>query len=273
MTTSKNSAGGGSGPIDLITGGFPCQPFSAAGKRRGTEDDRHLWPEMLRVIRECRPRWIIGENVGGLLTWNGGMVLDEVFADLETEGYEVRAYVIPACAVGAPHRRDRVWIIAHHESQRGEGKQVSVRQGQSLKAAADADGQDRTSTDATGERFERCPGAGKNIGIHGPASGHFSTSDPKGERRQKPRPARRRRSRLAEFPWTEDWPSAAARLCAVDDGIPGGLVRPRGWRNAALKGAGNAIVPQVAMMIMEGIRRADSPPVPIEHFPGSAGGG
>ncbi|MBX4216223.1 DNA cytosine methyltransferase, partial [Candidatus Parcubacteria bacterium] len=98
---------------DLVTGGFPCQPFSSAGKRRGTEDDRHLWPEMLRVIRASAPRWVVGENVVGILTWNGGMVLDEVFAGVEAAGYEVWAFVIPAVALNAPHRRDRVWVVAH----------------------------------------------------------------------------------------------------------------------------------------------------------------
>ena len=102
------------GSVDLICGGFPCQPYSTAGKRLGKEDDRHLWPEMLRVIREVRPRWVVGENVSGLLSWNDGMVFDEVLTDLETEGYQVQAFVIPACAVNAPHRRDRLWIIAYN---------------------------------------------------------------------------------------------------------------------------------------------------------------
>ena len=101
----------------ILTGGFPCQPFSAAGKRRGTEDDRHLWPSMLRVIREARPDWVLGENVGGLITWSGGLVLEGIVADLEAEGYEVAPpLVIPAVAVNAPHRRDRVWIVAHAHS-------------------------------------------------------------------------------------------------------------------------------------------------------------
>ena len=98
--------------IDIITGGFPCQPFSTSGKRKGTNDDRYLWPEMLRIIRECQPNWVIGENVYGLVSWNGGMVFDQVHTDLEREGYEVRAFVLPAAGVNAPHRRYRVWFIA-----------------------------------------------------------------------------------------------------------------------------------------------------------------
>ncbi len=106
--------------IDLLTGGFPCQPFSCAGKRQGASDARFLWPEMLRVIQETAPTWIIAENVPGLLSLNGGLEFESVYASLENEGYEVQAFVIPACAVNAPHRRDRVWIVAHDGSQRTE---------------------------------------------------------------------------------------------------------------------------------------------------------
>lgn len=102
----------------ILTGGFPCQPFSVAGKQLGTEDDRHLWPEMLRVIREVSPKWIVGENVRGLVNWSGGLVFDQVQADLEAEGYEVLPFMVPACAVDAPHRRDRIWFIAYRNSPR-----------------------------------------------------------------------------------------------------------------------------------------------------------
>ena len=98
---------------DIITGGFPCQPFSVAGKQKGTSDDRHLWPEMFRIIQELKPRWVIGENVKGLVNLQDGMVFEAVCTDLEGEGYEVRAFNIPAAGVGAPHRRERIWIVAH----------------------------------------------------------------------------------------------------------------------------------------------------------------
>jgi DNA (cytosine-5)-methyltransferase 1 len=102
--------------IDVLTGGFPCQPYSMAGKRLGKEDDRHLWPEMLRVIKEVKPRWVIGENVLGLVNWNGGLVFHEVQTDLEAQGYEVFPYVLPAVSVNAPHRRDRVFFVAYSSS-------------------------------------------------------------------------------------------------------------------------------------------------------------
>ena len=99
---------------DVVSGGFPCQPFSCAGKRRGKDDDRYLWPEMLRVIQELRPSWVVGENVAGIV----GMALDQVLSDLEGQGYEARAFVFPACAVDSPHRRDRCAIVAwNHDSQ------------------------------------------------------------------------------------------------------------------------------------------------------------
>jgi DNA (cytosine-5)-methyltransferase 1 len=106
------------GEIDIISGGFPCQPYSNAGKRKGKDDDRHLWPEMLRVIREIQPRFVVGENVAGLLSWNNGMVFHEIITDLENEGYETQAFLIPACATNAPHRRDRIWFIAHSNNAR-----------------------------------------------------------------------------------------------------------------------------------------------------------
>lgn len=103
---------GGLGRIDLVCGGFPCQPFSVAGEQKGKADDRHLWPQMCRVIALARPTWVIGENVAGLIA----MALDDVLADLEGLGYTARTFVIPAAAVGAPHRRDRLWIVARNSN-------------------------------------------------------------------------------------------------------------------------------------------------------------
>jgi DNA (cytosine-5)-methyltransferase 1 len=110
---------------DVITGGFPCQPFSVAGKRKGTDDDRYLWDETIRVIRECKPKWFIGENVEGIINIQDGMVLRQVQNDLEEEGFEVRCLIIPASSKGAWHQRKRVWILANSNSGvRGRGRAV-----------------------------------------------------------------------------------------------------------------------------------------------------
>jgi DNA (cytosine-5)-methyltransferase 1 len=106
------------GTINVISGGFPCQPFSVAGKRKGASDNRYLWSEMLRVLHEVQPQWIVVENVCGLLTLQSGMVFERVCADMENAGYTVQSFVIPACAIGAPHRRDRIWIVAHADNER-----------------------------------------------------------------------------------------------------------------------------------------------------------
>jgi len=112
-------------PIDLLTGGFPCQPFSVAGKRGGDTDDRFLWPEMLRVIGLLKPRWVLAENVAGIIN----MALDRVLSDLEGEGYEVGTVVLPAASVNAPHRRDRVWIMAHSTRGEGDGRERGIMAG------------------------------------------------------------------------------------------------------------------------------------------------
>ena len=108
------------GKIDILTGGFPCQPFSLSGKRKGKEDERHLFPEMLRAIKEIRPRWIVCENVFGFVNIAGGLVFHEVQTYLETEGYEVFSYVLAASAINAPHRRDRIFIIAYSNNSSTE---------------------------------------------------------------------------------------------------------------------------------------------------------
>lgn len=104
--------------VDVISGGFPCQPFSVAGKHAGTEDDRYLWPEMLRVIKELRPTWVLGENVPGIVN----LALDEVLSGLESAGYEAQCFIVPACGVDAPHRRDRVCIVAHSKGKQSIGR-------------------------------------------------------------------------------------------------------------------------------------------------------
>ena len=131
--------------VDVISGGFPCQPFSVAGKRRGKEDDRYLWPEMLRVIQELRPSWVIGENVAGIVN----LALDQVLSDLEGIGYACQALIIPACAVDAAHRRDRCAIAAYSTGQRRRetGRNIS---GQEERASCGCTVSDTKSTKLQG---------------------------------------------------------------------------------------------------------------------------
>jgi DNA (cytosine-5)-methyltransferase 1 len=124
------------GTVELICGGFPCQPFSVAGEQRGAEDDRALWPEMLRVICEVQPTWVIGENVSGIIN----MELDNVLSNLEAEGYAAQTFVLPACSVDAKHRRDRVWIVAHSNGQGEPNESEYAGAGQRVLGNAEHDG-------------------------------------------------------------------------------------------------------------------------------------
>ncbi|MFA5961972.1 MAG: DNA (cytosine-5-)-methyltransferase [Parcubacteria group bacterium] len=148
--------------VDILTGGFPCQPFSQAGKRRGTDDDRYLWPEMLRVIRLTKPRWVIAENVRGLFTMQNGMVFEQVCLDLENSGYEIQPFIIPAVAVNAPHRRDRIWFVAHalsdktnRKKKRGKLSETSGEQKQNRAQHSSARQSLRTAFGRRSERFEK----------------------------------------------------------------------------------------------------------------------
>jgi DNA (cytosine-5)-methyltransferase 1 len=121
----KTLKGSDVGTVDVITGGYPCQPFSVAGKRKGKDDERYLWPEFSRLIDECQPSWVIGENVAGHITSG----LDAVCDDLESKGYAVQAFVFPACAVGANHERQRCFVVAHNDQIRGSQRNDDWRRG------------------------------------------------------------------------------------------------------------------------------------------------
>jgi DNA (cytosine-5)-methyltransferase 1 len=231
--------------IDILTGGFPCQPYSTAGKRLGKEDERHLWPEMLRAIREIAPRYVVGENVRGLLSWNEGMVFDEVQADLEACGYEVLPFILPACAVNAPHRRDRVWFIAHRKDiRRYQTKEIECGWKEYIT-------HDREAVRGTPYQFSGCRIA-SDTGDEQLQGGIISRGvrgegAVEGQGRQFSRPVC---SQWEQFP-------TQSPICTGDDGIPAGLdgITFSKWRNESIKAAGNAIVPQVALQIFKAIEQ------------------
>jgi len=214
---------------DIITAGFPCQPYSCAGKRLGAEDDRAIWPQMLRVVSSVRPRWVVAENVAGFI----GMALDDVLSDLEKEGYQTGAIILPACAVDAQHRRDRVWIVAHADSvgswagERSEIERKKATYRGSFVADSDRSGREeqrRSSAVSSEQSAVECD-----------------------------------RGRLAQ-----------SILGRVADGLPARMDRPFDrepdvprvavgikQRRERLKSLGNAIVPQVAAEIIRAMMLAD----------------
>jgi DNA (cytosine-5)-methyltransferase 1 len=238
------------GGIDILTGGFPCQPFSAAGLRRGTADDRHLWPEMLRVIRLTAPTWVIAENVGGILTWNAGMVFEQVCADLEAAGYDVQPFVIPAVAVNAPHRRDRVWFVGHakHDGQRwNRNTPKAILKEQTVTRPGRTNFANLKEQIAYGKLLPT-PDA-----YEGSRGGRCQALRPQGEKPEQPDS---QQPNVRGTGWNADWTEVATELCSLDDGLPAELdglklSKPQ-HRKEQLKAYGNAIVPQVAMQIMSG---------------------
>ncbi|MEI7452810.1 MAG: DNA cytosine methyltransferase [Actinomycetes bacterium] len=259
--------------VDLLTGGFPCQPFSVAGKRLGKADNRAIWPEMLRVIREAKPTWIIGENVAGIVT----MELDNILSDLESLGYSAWPLVIPACAVDARHRRDRVWIIARKSlvdttsagfPQRGRSEWDSSdeKTGTGMVAEPQRSSQDvahAASEQDDGKRGHRERGR-DGMGRHEQAArrrngqADNNSTGGQGEDVAHADSAGRRELRGAEPMESSNnpakcccaWPDEAAWFAEsgmgrVAHGIP--------HRSHRLRGLGNAIVPQVAEEIIRAI--------------------
>ena len=248
------------GKLDLITGGSPCQPYSTAGKRKGKDDDRHLWPQMLRAIREIQPSYVVGENVRGLTNWNGGLVFDEVQADLEAEGYEVLPFLLPAAGVNAPHRRDRIWFIAYaNRDEFGRDKKLTGGLEHSTRWQAfsefDSHVSFRVIADAGGVGLERP--------VHHGHGGEKGTGVIKG-------------SEIAGRNNKTDWQHFPTQppVCNRNDGLSLGLAditipgkhgtriltgkQAYGrWRKESIKALGNAIVPQVAFQIFKAIQLMD----------------
>ena len=205
--------------VDVISGGFPCQPFSFAGKRRGKDDDRYLWPEMLRVIRELQPTWVIGENVPGIVN----LALDEVLASLEAEGYEVQCFLVPACGVDAPHRRERCVIVAYSNKKRQNEQFLTSVTVEKTQSCGTSD-KERTFPDSYHQRFQKSGQKSKLKEIF--------------------------KKNRTEF---ESGGESQPRVGGMDDGFscwldePEGVPRVNGtvkYRVARIQCLGNAVVPQ-----------------------------
>jgi DNA (cytosine-5)-methyltransferase 1 len=255
------------GTIDIITGGFPCQPYSAAGKRLGKEDDRHLWPEMLRAIREIQPTWIVGENVRGLTNWNGGMVFDEVQADLENEGYEVTPFLLPACAINAPHRRDRIWFVAYSSSYGHKSGRLGKDRPAQTKSIEQQEERERLWSDIGGiseqvfitdtgllrqkerkEQATRIEQRNKEVDANTNGKRLRGQSNGLGNAGQF--------GKNSTGDYWQNFPTQSP-ICSGDDGLPTELdsITFSKWRNESIKGYGNAIVPPLAMQIFQSINQ------------------
>jgi DNA (cytosine-5)-methyltransferase 1 len=229
--------GYGIGRIDLITGGFPCQPFSHAGKRKGTDDSRYLWPEMLTTIRILKPSFVIGENVTGLVSMENGKTLDGILADLENEGYTTEQFIIPACAIGAWHRRDRIWIVGRRifsNSVNGTNRTIrgESREKKGVSCECRQTRLSRKSCGTGGEIFPDC----NNQGLQG----REETRNIGGIREERDQQSKRYSECFGGAYWQSE-PSVGR----VANGIPNRVDR--------LKGLGNAIVPQVAFELFKAI--------------------
>ena len=261
---------GKEGEADVICGGFPCQPFSVAGKQKGTSDDRHLWPEMFRLIREIKPQFVIGENVKNIINIQDGVVFETVCTDLESEGYEVQPFNIPAAGVGAPHRRERVWIVAYAERyneiqqiQKSDGTQNQVQSKRGQEDSASWISGRTNSIRQTNNRYETNVAYTESIESHvGEHGKHQEERSRQGEiRGENSHDANTYSKRLERFRAEHElrnsekekqtsgnsWWSVEPNVGRVANGVPGRVHR--------LKGLGNAIVPQIAKEIGLAIKK------------------
>jgi len=256
------------GTIDILTGGFPCQPYSLAGKRKGKEDERHLWPEMLRAIREIQPGYIVGENVYGLINWNGGLVFNEVQTDLENEGYEIQPVILPACAVNAPHRRDRIWFVAFNAKCKSNGRH-STRESSGIRLEMERDKLDKTKREESTNNIKSSSSNDSNTSNSGAEilrqkrqntilSGEYAANSENiglqrskqanGEKGEKPNDKQFNGCSRKRVGTWEQWPTQSP-ICRRNDGVSNRMDR--------IKALGNAIVPQVALQIFKAIQIAD----------------
>ena len=215
-------------PIDIVTGGYPCQPFSIAGSQRGEKDKRHLWPDMFRIVKECKPTWVIGENVSGHIK----LGLDTVLQDLESEGYSVRAFSISASSIGANHQRERVWIIAHSnmENTRQHG------------GGSNLPGNTESLGSRTSEETEWSSDSNKINGSSEGASLMGESSDTNSQGLQGRRSEQQLRKDETERPTSWDsWWGVEPDVGRVANGIPHRVDR--------LKGLGNSLVPAIPYAI------------------------
>jgi DNA (cytosine-5)-methyltransferase 1 len=263
------------GQVDILTGGFPCQPYSSAGKRLGKEDERHLFPEMLRTIEQIQPRWVVGENVLGLVNWNGGLVFEEVQTDLEAKGYEVQAFILPACAKNAPHRRDRVWFVAysnfnglHEFNSNNEVKSTDRRINafsninesidDGIIANSISIGRNKTDRITNGEsnvinKISEARNVTNSEQLrleHGKKPRNFNESERKTQSKGSSFASKFEANGWSRFP-------TFSPVCGGDDGISRELdnITFSKWRKESIKAYGNAIVPQVALEIFKAIEK------------------
>lgn len=215
------------GLVDIVTGGFPCQPFSTAGKQKGTDDSRYLWPYMLRAIQQIKPSYVVAENVRGLVSWNEGLVFEQVCTDLEFEGYQVIPFILPACAVNAPHRRDRVWFVAYSNMYNG----------------FDVCRPEASEWGEIKEQYESGHLGGGGLFTNTKCSGQQGPG-------RTEKPFYKATHGNGEASWTNNDGGWATQppVCGANDGISNRVDR--------LKGLGNAIVPQVAYNIFKCIEKA-----------------
>jgi len=222
---------------DILSAGYPCQPFSVAGRQKGFEDDRHIWPYIREIVAHKRPTWCVFENVYGHVA----LGLDQVLLDLEAEGYSTRTFIVPAAGVNAPHRRDRLWIIAHSELahpvsiRRGRrdstGRRTGEQQVQSEEQGRSSVGREAERRgEPYGENVADTSGKRRSSGLSGQDEGQEGFTEELNDRDY------RRRGRP-----TKDFWAVEPDVGRVAHGIPRRVDR--------LKGLGNAIVPQIAMNI------------------------